>query len=284
MGFGKTTEVKTNVNDMHPALENLMTDTLVPFAETIASTPFEGYEGTLTADMTDLQNQAMAGYGSLEQPGSIAAAANVFSELASRDPQAQADRVGNYTQQYASNVIDPTINAMEAQRAKARNMEQANRVSSKAFGSRGDVYQGALEGEYQVGLANTLGNLQNQALQYGTTRADTEDAALRAAAQGLSTIGQQQFGNQLSRLSAQMGAGEALRKINEQKLQLPYQQYMMQQQYPLTQFGVLTGAAGAFPSYPNQVTATGTKNDPFGTAGNLLAGIGAIGKGFGFGA
>ena len=281
MGLGSTTtEVKTN--EMDPALRRLMTDTLVPFAETIATTPFEGYDGTLTADMTDLQNKAMEGYGSLEQPGTIAAAANVFSELASRDPQAQADRVAGYTQQYAGNVIDPTINAMEAQRAKARNMEQANRVASKAFGSRGDVYQGALEGEYQVGLAQTLGNLQNQALQYGTTRADTEDAALRAAAQGLSTVGQQQFGNQLSTLSAQMGAGEALRQINEQKLQLPYQQYMMQQQYPLTQFGVLTGAAGAFPSYPNQVT--GTKNDPFGTAGNLLAGIGAFGRGFGFGA
>jgi len=281
MGLGSTTtEVKTN--EMDPALRRLMTDTLVPFAETIATTPFEGYDGTLTADMTDLQNKAMEGYGSLEQPGTIAAAANVFSELASRDPQAQADRVAGYTQQYAGNVIDPTINAMEAQRAKARNMEQANRVASKAFGSRGDVYQGALEGEYQVGLAQTLGNLQNQALQYGTTRADTEDAALRAAAQGLSTVGQQQFGNQLSTLSAQMGAGEALRQINEQKLQLPYQQYMMQQQYPLTQFGVLTGAAGAFPSYPSQVTAT--KNDPFGTAGNLLAGIGAFGRGFGFGA
>lgn len=281
MGLGSTTtEVKTN--EMDPALRRLMTDTLVPFAETIANTPFTGYDGTLTADMTDLQNQAMKGYGSLDQPGSIAEAANVFSELASRDPQTQADRVAGYTQQYAGNVIDPTINAMEAQRAKARNMEQANRVSSKAFGSRGDVYQGALEGEYQVGLAQTLGNLQNQALQYGTTRADTEDAALRAAAQGLSTVGQQQFGNQLSTLSAQMGAGEALRQINEQKLQLPYQQYMMQQQYPLTQFGVLTGAAGAFPSYPSQVTAT--KNDPFGTAGNLLAGIGAFGRGFGFGA
>jgi hypothetical protein len=277
--LGRSTEIKKN--DMHPALEELMTETLVPFAENIADTPFEAYEGTLTADPTALQNQAMAGYGSLEQPGSIAAAANVFSELASRDPQAQADRVAGYTQQYASNVIDPTINAMEAQRAKARNMEAANRATSKAFGSRGDVYQGALEGEYQVGLAQTLGNLQNQALQYGTTRADTEDAARRAAAQGLSSIGQQQFGNQLSTLSAQMGAGEALRKINEQKLQLPYQQYMMQQQYPLTQFGVLTGAAGAFPNYPNQVT--GTTSDPFTSAGNLLAGFGAFGKGFGFG-
>lgn len=278
--MGKSTEIKKN--DMHPALEELMTETLVPFAENIADTPFEAYEGTLTADPTALQNQAMAGYGSLEQPGSIAAAANVFSELASRDPQAQADRVAGYTQQYASNVIDPTVNAMEAQRAKARNMEAANRAASKAFGSRGDVYQGALEGEYQVGLAQTLGDLQNQALQYGTTRADLEDAARRAAAQGLSSIGQQQFGNQLSTLSAQMGAGEALRKINEQRLQLPYQQYMMKQQYPLTQFGVLTGAAGAFPSYPNQVTAT--KSDPLGTAGNLLAGLGAFGRGFGFGA
>lgn len=266
---------------MQPALDDLLSNTIVPFAQNIAETDFDPYEGTLTADMTDLQNQAMAGYGSLDQPGSIAAAANIFSELGNRDPAAQADRVAGYTQQYARNVIDPTINAMEAQRAKARNMENAKLATSKAFGARGAVYQGALEGEYQTGLAQTLGNLQNQALQYGTTRADTEDAARRAAAQGMASVGQQQLGNNMSILAAQMGAGEAARKIAEQKLQLPYQQYMMQQQYPLTQFGVLTGAAGAFPNYPASTTTT--SSDPFGTVGNLMAGFGALGRGFGYG-
>lgn len=271
----KTTVQK---NDMHPALEAFMTDKLVPFAENIADTPFTEYEGTLTADMTNLQKDAMTGYGALTQPTGISDAASVFNELAMRDPAAQAERVAGYTQQYANNVINPTINAMEAQRAKARNMEAAKLASSKAFGSRGDVYQGALEGEYQTGLAQTLGNLQNQALQYGTTRADTEDAARRAAAQGMATVGQQQLGNNLSILAAQMGAGEAARKIEEQKLQLPYQQYMMKNQYPLTQFGVLTGAAGAFPNYP--ATTTGKTSDPFGTVGSLMAGFGAFGQGF----
>lgn len=277
--MGSSTKVQTN--QMQPALDKLLTNTLVPFAENIAETDFDPFDGTLTADMTDLQNTAMQGYGDLTPPSGIANAASVFNELAMRDPTAQANRVADYTQQYASNVIDPTINAMEAQRAKARTAEAAKRTASKAFGSRGDVYQGALEGEYQTGLAQTLGNLQNQALQYGTARADTEDAARRAAAQGMANIGQQQLGNSLSILAAQMGAGEAARKIEEQKLQLPYQQYLMQQQFPLTQFGVLTGAAGAFPNYPGATTTT--SNDPLGTAGSLLTALGSFGRGFGYG-
>jgi hypothetical protein len=51
---------------------------------------------------------------------------------------------------------------------------------------------------------------------------------------------------------------------------------MAAQNFPLTQFGVLTGAAGAVPTG----YGTTTTRDPMGTFGNLLAGAGAFGTGF----
>jgi hypothetical protein len=60
-------------------------------------------------------------------------------------------------------------------------------------------------------------------------------------------------------------------------LDVPYQDYLAEMQYPLTQFGVLTGAAGAVPAG----YGTTTTRDPFGTFGSVLGGIGSLGMGMG---
>jgi hypothetical protein len=77
-----------------------------------------------------------------------------------------------------------------------------------------------------------------------------------------------------------MGAGEAERALDQARLDVPYQDYLAELQYPLTQFGVLTGAAGAVPAG----YGTTTSRDPMGTFGNILGGIGAVGQGGGLGA
>jgi hypothetical protein len=80
-----------------------------------------------------------------------------------------------------------------------------------------------------------------------------------------------------------MGAGEAQRLIGQQGLDAAYQQYLMQQQFPLTQFSALTGGSASFPAGIGTTTGMSSTYDPMGSAGKLLMGFGSFGSGFGVG-
>jgi hypothetical protein len=70
-----------------------------------------------------------------------------------------------------------------------------------------------------------------------------------------------------------LGAGEAERALSQADLDAAYQSYLMAQQYPLQQFGVLSGAAGAFPA------GLGTTTQRTGGLGPALSAAGGIGLG-----
>lgn len=277
--MGKSTQTQTS--EMDPLQQEYMEKYIMPMAETVKGMEFTPFTGDRVAGMTDLQKQAQAGYAGLGVPEQYAQAGSVFSEIAGMTPEQRAADIAQYTQQYTAGVMDPTIAAMEAQRAKQRTQEAATRAKAGAFGSRGDVYRGALEGEYQVGMGKTLAGMQQKGYQQAVARQQAEAAQRLGAAGQLAGLGAQQFQTQLAGLGAQMGAGEAERLIGQQGLDAAYQQYMMEQQFPLTQFSALTGGSAAFPAGIG--TTTGSTYDPMGSAGKLLMGFGSFGQGFGFG-
>lgn len=273
--MGKTSKT----SEMDPLQKKYIEDFIMPSAEAISGMEFTPYTGDMVAGMTDLQKQALQGYGQIGVPEQFGQAGSVFQEVAGMTPQQRAADIAQYTQQYTAGVMEPTIAAMEAQRAKQRTQEAATRAKAGAFGSRGDVYRGALEGEYQVGMGKTLADMQQQGYQQAVARQQAETAQRLGAAGQLAGLGATQFQTQLAGLGAQMGAGEAERLIGQQGLDAAYQQYLMQQQFPLTKFSALTGGSASFPAG----IGTTTSRDPMGTMGNLLMGFGSFGQGGGFG-
>ena len=77
-----------------------------------------------------------------------------------------------------------------------------------------------------------------------------------------------------------MTAGDTERQLQQQQLDADFNQYLAELQYPLTQFGVLTGAGQAFPAGIG--TTTGVERDPMGGFGRVLSGLGSFGMGGGF--
>jgi len=274
---GKSSTTQTAKAAMDPLQQKYMEQYVMPLAGKIAGSEFTPYTGERVAGMTGLQEQALAGYGALGVPEQFGQAGSVFQEIAGMTPQQRAANIAEYTQQYTSGVIDPTIAAMEQQRAKQRTAEAATRAKAGAFGSRGDVYRGALEGEYQVGMGKTLADLQQQGYQSAVARQQAEQAQRLGAAGQLAGLGSTQFQTQLAGLGAQMGAGEAQRLLGQQGLDAAYQAYLMQQQFPLTQFSTITGGAASFPAGIG--TTTGTTAKDAGLGGALMA-LGAFGQGF----
>lgn len=271
---------ETQTATMDPIQQEYITGTLLPFAKGIAETEFKPFEGSRVAGMTDMQKEAVAGYGALTLPSEIGEATDIYRTMATRDPAAREADIASYTQAYTSNVIDPTMAAMERQRAKQRVGEEAAAIRSGAFGGdRRAVLEGERQGEFEARMGQTLGQLQAQGYQGAVQRAAAEDAARMRAASAMAGGGLQGLKAQQNILGAQMTAGEAGRELSQQEMDAAYDQYLAEMQYPLTQFGVLSGAGQAFPAGIG--TTVGTERDPMGSFGNILSALGSFGMGGG---
>mgnify|MGYP003140395232 CR=1 FL=1 len=151
--------------------------------------------------------------------------------------------------------------------ANLRNFDQAQRAASSDIAREQDRVLRQAAFDQQAGLTNT--------------KAILDAARIRGSgAAGLGNVAGNQTRTNLAALGAMAGAAEAERGLGQMARDFDFEQYMMEQNFPLTQFGVLTGTAGAIP----QGYGTTTTRDPLGTFGNLLSGFGALGTGGGFGA
>lgn len=157
-------------------------------------------------------------------------------------PEQRQTRLAEVQEQMA-----PMLNRQFAQEGIGR---EAQAIKANAFGDRRAAY----EGERQAAL-------DAMSYQLASKELDRQDAALRTA------------------LGAQMTAGEAERALSQQELDAAYDQYLARMQYPLTQFGVLTGAGQAFPAGIG--TTVERERDPMGSFGRVLSGLGSFGMGGG---
>jgi len=164
----------------------------------------------------------------------------------------------------------------EAETRKAYGQQAADLITrerARAFDQAQRAAQFDITGQQQRALQQA--SFEQQAGLAGQ-QAALDAARLRGtAAAGLGSIAGQQLQSQLAGLGAQMAAGEAQRAIQQAQLDVPYQDYLAQQQFPLTQFGVLTGTAGAIPQ------GYGTTTTRTGGLGPALGALGSVGMGFG---
>lgn len=150
------------------------------------------------------------------------------------------------------------LNQQAAEAAAAR--EQAARSGNMAAANQFAMQQAQFE---------QAANLANQQAALSAAGVQATGAA------GLGSIAGQQLQSQLAGLGAQMQAGEAARGLEQARLDVPYQDYMAAMQYPLTQFGVLSGAGQAFPA------GIGTTTQRTGGLGPVLGAVGSAGQGLG---
>lgn len=275
--MGKKT---TTVENKMPAFqEEFLKGTVIPAAQQMFETPFTPYEGTRVADLTDLQRQALSGYGALSMgTPAFDQAADVYSMIAEQG--LSPENVQRYMSPYTQNVIDATMRDIGRERDVALNELGAAASAAGAFGgSRQGVAEAETRRAFAETAADTAARLREAGYTQAAAMAQADLAARSAAAQGgLGTAGAR-LQQEVAGLGATMAAGEAERVLNQQAQDALYEQYMLQMQYPLTQFGVLTGAAGAIPA--GYGTKNTTERDPMGTLGGVLGGVGNMFTGMG---
>jgi hypothetical protein len=273
---GTKSETQTSTMDPRVAAQ---TDQLTSFANQLANSQFDPYTGKRVADLTPEERQALSGYSALTLPSEFQEVSDIYRGMATRTPQERQADIDAYTQQYTSNVIDPTMAALNRQRAQQKIGEEADIIGANAFGSgRRDVYEGARQGEFEAAMGQTIGGLQAQGYQQAVNRADLEDQMKMGAAQALGGQAGQALQAQMGLLGGQLQAAALPRSLEQQDLEYAYQDFIRKYEDPFKKFGVLQGTQSVMPQ--GYGTTTTTTRDPMGQAANMFSALGSAGEGF----
>jgi hypothetical protein len=237
---------------MDPIQQEFLKETLLPFAREIAGTPYESYTGERVAGPTALTEEALSGYGALSLPSELATASGIVEGVATMTPEEMAERQAGYAQQYTDLVLDPTRARLRREQDIARSTEagqMTRALGGAGFGaSRRGVAEGEREAARDIGMAQLEADIGAAGLGYGSNRLMQELGITTGAAGQLAGLGMAGLGAETDILGRKMTAGEYMRGIDQARLDVPYEDYLAAMQYPLTQFGVLTGAGQAFPA------------------------------------
>lgn len=295
---GSTTKTEQKM----PAFqEKFLTETVIPYAESIANREFTPYEGKRVAGMTGLQKQALAGYGNLDTGDALyGQAADTYGQLSQMNaPRARAAQlsgadINRYMSPYTDAVITSGLRDIGGAQNVALEQQGAQAQAAGAFGgSRHGIAESETRKAYGQQASDFVGQQRANAFQQAQQAAQfdvanqqqaalaNQQAALQAAqmrgqaAAGLGSIAGQQLQSQLAGLGAQMQAGEAQRALKQGNLDALYAEFARQQDFPLTGLSALASAASGIPA------GYGSTMQTYGGMGPTLGAIGSLGMGFG---
>lgn len=169
--------------------ENLLTGTVVPMAQNIASLPFTAFTGQFAPNMSELTTQA----------------GDIYGSLANMTPADYAAQTAQNFNPYQQNVIDTSLAQMNRQQQQALTNLEASQIGSGAFGSRGEVARGEFEAANQAQRDALIAGLKQQGYAGAQGLTQQQIANMGTAAGGLTQIGAAQTALDAANLQGQYG-------------------------------------------------------------------------------
>ena len=169
-----------------------------------------------------------------------------------------ADTVNQYMDTFQTS-IDPAIEQLQRDRDLRQNQNRADAIRAGAFGgSRLGVREAMTDAEISRAGADLRRQAGRDALQFASQRYDADRASQRAdfetdeasrlrATETLSQLAPLAQGLEEQRASGLLTAGQAERDLDQRSLDLAYQDFLAQQQFP---FEMLNFALGALQGIP----------------------------------
>ena len=260
-------------------------------AQALSQSPYQVYQGPLTAGASNLQNTAFQGLGSLTMPSSMSDAATTAGNIATKaqglsyTPTTQsfdATQAQNYMNPYLQASLNPQLD--EARR-QSQITQQQNAAKMTQAGGFGGSRQAILDAETQRNLANTQANITGQGYSSAFNNAQQQFNAdqqrkmqeaqygagfglqgLQTGLQGAQAQGQ--LGNTLNtanlgNLQAQLAGGAQQRGITAEGTAADLAEFEKQRQYPYQQVqfqrDMISGLpTGAVTNTPGQMSGIGS--------------------------
>lgn len=268
-------------------------ETMLGKTEALTETPYQSYGGERIAGFSPLQQQAFAGVQGmqtapqLDQASGMAGQAGIGSLYAGQNYAQQATNpyaAQAYMSPYIQNALAPQMQEAIRQSAIMGQQNQAQAVQQGAFGgSRSAIVEAErqrnlgqnLANIYGTGMQNAFQNAQ-QAQQFGATLGLQGLGQAGQAAATLGQLGQTQFGQQKDILQGQLSAGQLQQQQAQKGLDLSYQDFQNQRQYPYQQLAFMSDMLRGLPlSQYSQTMYQAPQSIPGQLAGLGMTAIGA---------
>jgi hypothetical protein len=235
-----------------PYMERLLGKT-----EALTDAKYQTYGGERLSGATAEQQAARSGVAGLQTPGEFGAASNLtglggLSSLMAGQQYTgmvtDPSRVGSYMSPYMQNVSDV---AKRQAAEDARKVQMATNLGAVRQGTYGGARQLLGQMEREKALGQTMADIDIKGRQSAYEQAIKNmqfgsQAGLQGAqqaAQAGASLGQLGAAGQtanLQRLQAQEAAGALGQRESQAKLDLAYQDFLTQQQYPYKQLGFMS--------------------------------------------
>lgn len=232
-------------------------------AQAFAETPYQTYQGPMTAGESSLQSKVFQGLGNIAFPGNLGqsftgAGAPTAGLTSTGQPQTSTSVAGQYMNPYLQQVLQPQL--AELQRQSQINLQPSLAKLTQA-GGFGGGRQAIMESEANRNL------LQEQNKTVGQAYANAFDKAM----QQFNTEQEQAKG-----IAGLMGtAGTTQRDIEQQGITADYNEFLAQRDYPQKQIQFLQSMLQGLPistvAYQTaQPTGIGQLSSTIGGIGDLM--------------
>ena len=289
-GGGGTNTVET-VSGPPQQVLNAYTN-LTNQASNVAAQPLQQYAGSTVAGFTPDQTSA---FNTVDQAQGVSAPyTNAAAQLTAAGSapitptQFSPGQVSQYESPYTQQVVNATQAEFNNQNQQQNQSLVGNAVSQGAWGGdRSAIAQAELANQQQLAQAPTIAGLENQGYSQALGEFNTQQQAGVGAQEasgylaenagfGLGSLGSQAQNNALTGASAQLQSGALQQQLDQEQLNVPYQNFLAQQSYPFQTTGWEAGIAEGLGSGSG---GTGTTTSPAASSLGQDVGLGLSGLG-----
>ena len=255
--FGGGGESQTVNQSVDPAMMRIYND-VYNTGRTLANQPYIPYTGARVAGFNPDQLQGFDATRNMFGQSMGYDPRSALNNLANMSAPSILDRdIGAYQNPYTQQVVDTTLADLDRSRQMAVSRDQDRAIGAGAFGgSRSGVLEAETNRAFADQAARTSAGLRQGGFDRATSLAGQDigrEIGNRMFQSGL-------FGSQLSdqykNLGLLAGIGRQQQGLQQAGLDQGYGQFMDARNYPMQQFGFLTGGAGLFPQTKNSQVTT----------------------------
>lgn len=289
--MGKGTNTVTQ-NSQPPAAVLQNYTNLTNQANNLAQQPLQQYSGPLVAGFTPFQQEA---FNTIEHSQNISAPyINAAAQLASSAsapinpmPVGTAD-INKYLSPYTQDVVNATQDEFNNQNAIQNQSVVGNAIQNGAWGGdRSAVAQGILANQQKLAQSPVIAGLYNTGFNTALGEANVQQQANIGAQEAsgwlgenagfaLGNLGQEAQSTALTGASSLLSAGGLQQALEQEKLNIPYEQFAQGQAYP---WQVLGQAANIAEGLGGASGGTSSTTSPGPSVLGQVAGAGLTGLG-----
>lgn len=245
-------------------------------AQNAAASPLQQYNGQIVAGFTPDQTSAISTINNSQGIANpyINTANGLYGDTA-LSGQDYGKALQDYTSPYTQQVVDATRANLNENDAQQQLGLAGNAIKAGAYGGdRAGIASAELARQQKLANDQTIAGLYNTGYTNAQGALAQQQGLKQNAASGIAGLGNLAQTTTLNGANAQLQSGALQQQLEQENLNVPYQQFQAEQQYPFQTTQYLANIAEGIGGSSG---GTSTSNAPGPSVGSQLGGLGLAG-------